>query len=50
VEAVLDDVRDGVVTLEQAEREYGCVVDPDTFEVEHLTPERRQHPAGPVRR
>jgi N-methylhydantoinase B len=40
VEAVLEDVRDGIVTFEQAERDYGFVVNPETFEVEHLTPER----------
>jgi hypothetical protein len=33
------------VTLEQAEHDYGCVVNPETFEVEHLTPERLQRPA-----
>jgi N-methylhydantoinase B len=33
VEAVVDDVRDGYVTVEQAERDYGVVVDPETYEV-----------------
>jgi N-methylhydantoinase B len=46
VEAVREDVRDGIVTFEQAKHDYGCVVNPETFEVEHLTPERRQHPAS----
>jgi N-methylhydantoinase B len=42
VEAVLDDLRDGIVTFEQAERDYGLVVIPETLEVERLTPEREQ--------
>jgi N-methylhydantoinase B len=46
VEAVLEDVRDGIVTFEQAERDYGVVVNPETLEVDRLTPERRQYPAG----
>ena len=33
VGAVVDDVRDGYVTPEQAERDYGVVVDPNTFRV-----------------
>ena len=37
VGAVVDDVRDGYVTPEQAERDYGVVVDPTTFEVVRLT-------------
>jgi N-methylhydantoinase B len=32
-EAVQSDVRDGYVTLEQAERRYGVVLDPETLEV-----------------
>jgi N-methylhydantoinase B len=41
VEAVVEDVRDGYVTVEQAEREYGVVVDRDTFEVVRLAEARR---------
>ena len=37
VEAVVDDVRDGYVTVEQARRDYGVVVDPDTLEVLGVT-------------
>ena len=33
VEDVVEDVRDGYVTVEQAERDYGVVLDPDTHEV-----------------
>jgi N-methylhydantoinase B len=42
VEAVLEDVRDGYVTVKQAERDYGVVVDPDSFEVVRLTREREE--------
>jgi N-methylhydantoinase B len=33
VDEVVEDVKDGYVTLEQAEREYGVLLDPDTHEV-----------------
>src|SRR2546421_5349144 len=33
VEDVVEDVRDGYVTVAQAERDYGVVLDPDTHEV-----------------
>jgi N-methylhydantoinase B len=33
VEDLVEDVKDGYVTLVQAEREYGVVLDPDTFDV-----------------
>jgi N-methylhydantoinase B len=39
VEEVIEDVRDGYVTLEHAERDYGVVLDPDTLDVVRL--ERR---------
>jgi N-methylhydantoinase B len=39
VEEVIEDVRDGYVSLEHAEREYGVVLDPDTLQVVRL--ERR---------
>ncbi len=32
VEAVVEDVRDGYVSLEQAERDYGVVLDPGTLD------------------
>jgi N-methylhydantoinase B len=41
VEAVVEDVRDGYVTVEQAERDYGVVVDPDSFEVVRVAEARR---------
>jgi len=30
------DVRDGYVSLEQAERDYGVVLDPGTYEVKEV--------------
>jgi N-methylhydantoinase B len=36
VEEVIDDVRNGYVSLEQARAEYGVILDPDTFEVVRL--------------
>jgi len=39
VEEVIEDVRDGYVTLAHAERDYGVVLDPDTLQVVRL--ERR---------
>ncbi len=36
VEEVVEDVKDGYVTLEQAERDYGVVVDPETYEVREV--------------
>jgi N-methylhydantoinase B len=41
VEAVVEDVRDGYVTVDQAERDYGVVVDPDSFEVVRVADARR---------
>jgi N-methylhydantoinase B len=41
VEAVVEDVRDGYVTVEQAERDYGVVVDPASFEVARVAETRR---------
>jgi N-methylhydantoinase B len=40
VEEVIEDVRDGYVTLAQAERDYGVVLDPETLQVARL--ERRR--------
>ncbi len=37
---VCSDVRNGYVTLEQAEKEYGVVLNPETLEVERLVGER----------
>ncbi|MCA9904762.1 MAG: hydantoinase B/oxoprolinase family protein, partial [Anaerolineae bacterium] len=42
VEAVRDDVRNGYVTLEQAESSYGLIFDPVTFELKAVLPEREQ--------
>ena len=41
VEAVIEDVRDGYVSLEQAKQDYGVELDPLTLEVLRLAPERR---------
>ncbi len=40
VEAVIEDVRDGYVSLEQAKRDYGVSLAQDTLEVVRLAPER----------
>jgi N-methylhydantoinase B len=40
VEAVIEDVSDGYVSLEQAKRDYGVELDPDTLDVVRLAPER----------
>jgi N-methylhydantoinase B len=40
VEAVIEDVRDGYVSLEQAKRDYGVELAQDTLEVVRLAPER----------
>ncbi len=40
VEDVVEDVRDGYLTLAQAERDYGVVLDPETLEIVRL--ERRK--------
>jgi N-methylhydantoinase B len=37
IEAVVDDIRDGYVTVEQAERDYGVVIDPNTLELIGVT-------------
>lgn len=43
VDAVIEDVRNGYVSLKQAEQEYGVAVDPETFAVISLSAERRKH-------
>jgi N-methylhydantoinase B len=40
VEAVQEDVKNGYITMEMAEREYGVIMDPDTLEVSGVTKER----------
>jgi N-methylhydantoinase B len=40
VEAVTEDARNGYISLEQAKRDYGVELDPETFEILHLTTER----------
>lgn len=40
LEAVVEDVRDGYVSLEQAKRDYGVELDPGTFEIVRLAAER----------
>jgi len=37
VDAVVDDVRDGYVSVEQAELDYGVVLDPATLDVLRLS-------------
>jgi N-methylhydantoinase B/oxoprolinase/acetone carboxylase alpha subunit len=34
---VKQDVKNGYITLEQAEKDYGVILNPDTHEVEKLT-------------
>jgi N-methylhydantoinase B len=40
LEAVQEDVRNGYITLEMAEKDYGVILDPDTLEVKGTTGER----------
>jgi N-methylhydantoinase B len=40
VEAVQEDVKNGYITMEMAEREYGVIIDADTLEVTGVTKER----------
>jgi N-methylhydantoinase B len=40
VEKVVDDVKNGYITPEMAEKDYGVVVDPETLKVVNLTGER----------
>jgi N-methylhydantoinase B len=42
VEAVIEDVRNGYVSLEHAKRDYGVELDPDTLEVVYLAPKRNR--------
>ncbi|MFQ5886721.1 MAG: hydantoinase B/oxoprolinase family protein, partial [Anaerolineae bacterium] len=42
VEAVQKDVKDGYITVEMAEKDYGVVLDPGTLEVIRITEERRK--------
>ena len=41
-ERVAWDVKNEYISLEQAEKDYGVIVDPETFEVRGFTEERRQ--------
>jgi N-methylhydantoinase B len=41
VELIQSDVKNGYITLEQAEKDYGVVLNPDTLEVEKLTGGRK---------
>ena len=40
VEAVPKDVRDGHITLEMSEKDYGVIIDPDTLEITGTTREQ----------
>ncbi len=42
IEAVQEDVRDGYITVEMAEKDYGVVLDSDTLQVSDITEERRE--------
>lgn len=44
VEAVIEDVRNGYISLEQAKQDYGVELDPETFAVVRLTLERSKRP------
>jgi N-methylhydantoinase B len=46
VEAVQRDVRDGYISVEMAEKDYGVIVDPTTLKVTGITRERTEHEAG----
>ena len=41
-EAVAWDVKNEYITADQAEKEYGVLVDPETFEIKGYTSNRRQ--------
>lgn len=41
IEMIQSDVKDGYITLEQAEKEYGVVLNPDTLELERLVGKRK---------
>lgn len=41
IEAVQEDVKDGYITVEMAEKDYGVVLDSGTLEVSGMTEERR---------
>jgi N-methylhydantoinase B len=41
VEEVQKDVRDGFITVEMAEKDYGVLIDPDTLEITGVTKERQ---------
>lgn len=40
IEAIIEDVRDGYISLEQARQDYGVELDPDTLAVVSMAPER----------
>jgi len=37
---VQKDVKDGYITVEMAEKDYGVIIDPDTLEITGVTKER----------
>jgi N-methylhydantoinase B len=41
VKKVVLDVKNGYITVKQAERDYGVVLDPDTLELIELSTERQ---------
>jgi N-methylhydantoinase B len=45
-QAVLEDVRDGLLSIEKAERSYGVVVDPATGAVDAAATARRRQAVG----
>jgi len=44
VEAVQEDVRNGYITVEMAEKDYGVIIDPQALQVTGVTEERAQGP------
>lgn len=45
---VRDDVRDGLVSLDQAEQAYGVILDPETLEVDHSATETKRRALAEV--
>ena len=40
IEAVQEDVKNGYITVEMAEKDYGVLIDPETLEATGVTKER----------
>ncbi|MCM3243096.1 MULTISPECIES: hydantoinase B/oxoprolinase family protein [Cytobacillus] len=46
IEKVVFDVKNEYITVEQAERDYGVIIDPDTLEIKEISKERQVREAG----